>query len=192
MVRYRNLFLMSALVVGAGSICANYVELESQDQFASDVLEAGKPAVVKFAATWCGACKMMAEPFKEVAGDDEFDSVLFVNIDIDKFQDLMHEYNVAGVPTIVYLENKEVKNQTVGIKDPETIKESLRADIRQAFNLNASLQMAVDAQGAKVDEQKAEKESGSCGVCAAFGSLWAAIKGFFVAIYKWLASLFGK
>ena len=112
--RVRN--VIACMVLLYMPIMAKYVNLESKEQFNRDVLGAQGPAVVKFAATWCHACQMVKTPFEEVAQEGEFGSILFVNIDIDQYKDLAEEYKVAGIPTIVYLQNKEIKKQSVGIE----------------------------------------------------------------------------
>jgi thioredoxin 1 len=61
--------------------------------------------VLKFSATWCGPCKMLAATLNGVEG--------ITNVDIDQQRDLAIEYNVKSVPTLVFLQDgKEVERKT--------------------------------------------------------------------------------
>lgn len=53
--------------------------------------------VIKFSATWCGPCKVIA---KQLEGLD------FTNIDIDEDQDgLAKKANVRSVPTLIFMKD---------------------------------------------------------------------------------------
>jgi len=57
--------------------------------------------VLKFSATWCGPCKVLAYTLKDVVG--------ITNIDIEKDMETARKYNVRSVPTLVFLrDGKEV------------------------------------------------------------------------------------
>lgn len=59
--------------------------------------------VLKFNATWCGPCKMLAPVLEEVA--QELTEVKFVNIDIEEQRKLTEEFAVMSVPTLVVLKD---------------------------------------------------------------------------------------
>lgn len=61
--------------------------------------------VLKFSATWCGPCKMLAATLNGVEG--------ITNVDIDQNPDLTRKHNVRSVPTLVFLQDgKEVERKT--------------------------------------------------------------------------------
>lgn len=64
--------------------------------------------VLKFSATWCGPCKMLANVLEDYKG------VEIENIDIDEHQEVAIRYGVRGVPTCVLLndEGGEVRRQS--------------------------------------------------------------------------------
>ena len=75
--------------------------------------------VLKFSATWCGPCKMLARNLEDVTTN-----IPIGNIDIDENQDTAMEYGVRGVPTMIMLdENHTEIKRLVGmqsLKDLET------------------------------------------------------------------------
>ena len=61
--------------------------------------------VLKFSATWCGPCRVLAQTLKDVEG--------ITNIDIEKEQEIARKYGIRSVPTMVFLKNgKEVHRQS--------------------------------------------------------------------------------
>lgn len=67
-----------------------------------------KIEVLKFSATWCGPCRVLAQTLKDVDG--------ITNIDIEKDQETARKYGVRSLPTIVFLKDgKEVHRQSGSI-----------------------------------------------------------------------------
>ena len=62
--------------------------------------------VIKFSATWCGPCKMLARNLENITTN-----IPIENVDIDENQDAAMEFGVRGVPTMIMLDenNTEVK-----------------------------------------------------------------------------------
>jgi thioredoxin 1 len=61
--------------------------------------------VLKFSASWCGPCRVLAQTLKDVEG--------ITNIDIDKDMETARKYGIRSVPTMVFLKDgKEVHRQS--------------------------------------------------------------------------------
>ena len=61
--------------------------------------------VLKFSASWCGPCRVLANTLKDVEG--------ITNIDIDKDRETPVKYGIRSVPTLVFLKDgKEVHRQS--------------------------------------------------------------------------------
>jgi thioredoxin 1 len=68
--------------------------------------------VLKFSATWCGPCKMLARNLEDVNTN-----IPIENIDIDDHQDTAVEYGVRGVPTMIMIdENNNQVKRLVGMQ----------------------------------------------------------------------------
>ena len=64
--------------------------------------------VLKFSASWCGPCRVLAQTLKDVEG--------ITAIDIDKDMETARKYGIRSVPTMVFLKNgKEVHRQSGNI-----------------------------------------------------------------------------
>jgi thioredoxin 1 len=61
--------------------------------------------VLKFSATWCGPCRVLAQTLQGVEG--------ITNIDIEKDQDIARLFGIRSVPTMVFIKDgKEVHRKS--------------------------------------------------------------------------------
>ncbi len=96
-----------------------------------------EPCVIKFYATWCGACNHLASYYEEVAQEFE-GKVTFYSLDCDN-QELMKKAQEAGIPkepvqylpTVVFFEKGKVHEQQVGAMP----KDELISKVRTTFNV---------------------------------------------------------
>jgi len=72
--------------------------------------------VLKFSATWCGPCKMLAKTLQTVNTEVEIEEV-----DINQNEELAAQYKVRGVPTLVMLEDGVEVKRVVGVKSKEEL-----------------------------------------------------------------------
>lgn len=71
--------------------------------------------LVDFFATWCGPCKAFAPTLDAVAQAYE-GRVDVVKVDVDAEPELARQFRVMSVPTLVLLENGQVKEKRVGVQ----------------------------------------------------------------------------
>ncbi len=87
-------------------------ELIDTPDFKKKVLQADKPVLVDFFATWCGPCQMMAPVLDELS--QTYDTFDVVKVDIDRSMPLAERYNVMSVPTFIAFRDGAPAGKLVG------------------------------------------------------------------------------
>ena len=100
----------------------------SSEQFEEQVLNSEKPVLIDFYADWCGPCKTMAPIVEEVAKEVS-EKVKVVKINVDEENELTMKYGISSIPTLVYIKNKEVVRNLVGIRDKDELVEFINKNI---------------------------------------------------------------
>jgi thioredoxin 1 len=85
----------------------------TEDTFENEVINASEPVLVDFSAVWCGPCKMLDPIVKQLAG--EWDGkVKVVKIDADQNPNILMQYSVLGIPTLLFFKEGEIKERITG------------------------------------------------------------------------------
>ena len=96
----------------------------TDDNFDEEVLNADKPVLVDFWATWCGPCRQIAPIIEDLA--DEFEGRAKVGkVDVDDNPQTAQEYGVRSIPTLLFFEDGEVQEQLVGAAGKQSLKQTL-------------------------------------------------------------------
>ena len=96
--------------------------------FESDVINAGKPALVDFWAEWCGPCKMIAPLLDEAA--DEYEGRLnIVKLNIDENPNTPQKFGIRSIPTLMLFKNGEVQAQKLGAMSKGQLAEFLDSNL---------------------------------------------------------------
>ncbi|EZA49305.1 Thioredoxin-2 [Ooceraea biroi] len=68
--------------------------------------------VIDFFAVWCGPCKIIGPKIEELS--KELQDVVFLKIDVDECEDLAAEYDIASMPTFVFIKEGKVLETFAG------------------------------------------------------------------------------
>jgi thioredoxin 1 len=74
--------------------------------------------VLRFTASWCGPCKMLAKNLEEVNTNIPIEVV-----DIDVHPDVAIDYGVRGVPTLVMLHENIESKRLVGMQSLKVLED---------------------------------------------------------------------
>jgi thioredoxin 1 len=80
-------------------------------------------------ADWCMPCRILSPTLEKIA-QSNLSKVTFYRINIDKFPQIARDFGVSGIPLVVFMKNKKVVQQFVGVQ-PED-------EYVRAINQNAS------------------------------------------------------
>lgn len=90
----------------------------TDDNFDTEVLQAGEPVLVDFWAPWCGPCRMLTPVVEELA--DEFAGKVKVGkLNTDDNQKIAASYAITNIPTVMLFKNGEMVDKIVGVPPKE-------------------------------------------------------------------------
>lgn len=91
-----------------------------EGNFQNVVMSAEEPVLVDFSAVWCQPCKMLDPIVKQLAG--EWDGkVKVVKIDADANPNLVMQFRVMGIPTLLFMKGGEVIERVTGFMPKEKL-----------------------------------------------------------------------
>lgn len=98
----------------------------TDDNFETEVLKSELPVLIDFWAAWCGPCKMIAPIVEELAA--EYDGKVKIGkLDVDDNQQTAIKYGVRSIPTVLLLQNGEVKDTIIGAVPKSVFVEKINA-----------------------------------------------------------------
>ena len=92
--------------------------------FEEEVLKSESPVLVDFYADWCGPCQMMAPVIEQLAGEYE-GRVKIGKLNIDETPEVMAEYKIMSIPTMIIFQNGEVFSKEVGASSKKEVEKAI-------------------------------------------------------------------
>src|SRR5512134_2119863 len=92
----------------------------TEADFQTEVLNASDPVLVDFTAVWCQPCKMIDPIVKQLSV--EWDGkVKVVKLDADQNPNILMQYGVMGIPTLMLFKGGEVKERITGFQPKDKL-----------------------------------------------------------------------
>jgi thioredoxin 1 len=85
-----------------------------------DILTKWDVVVVDCYAPWCGPCKVLS-PIMDELEKEYRGKAAIIKMDIEENEELVTEFKIRGVPTILFFVKGEFKNKIAGLQSKETI-----------------------------------------------------------------------
>lgn len=90
------------------------VNVITDSEFETEVLQANQPVLVYFWASWCGPCRLMS-PTIDWAANNYSDRLKVVKMEVDPNPDTVKQYQVEGVPALRLIKEKQVLESSEGV-----------------------------------------------------------------------------
>ncbi|GAB4399203.1 MAG: thioredoxin [Anaerolineales bacterium] len=96
------------------------VKYVTEADFQEEVISEQTPVLVDFTADWCQPCKMIA-PIVEQLASEWNGKVKVVKLDADQNPNIMMQYGVMGIPTLILFKGGELKERLTGYTPKDKI-----------------------------------------------------------------------
>ena len=88
--------------------------------FDREVLQADRPVLVDFSATWCAPCRKL-EPIVHEIADSYAGKLKVVKVDVDRAPSIAAKFRVLSVPTMLLVKDGTVREQMTGLHSKQAI-----------------------------------------------------------------------
>ena len=82
-----------------------------------NLFQTDKPAIIDFWAPWCVPCRT-SKPLLEKLAEEFSDQVNFQTINVDEYKELVKEFRILGIPTLLVINNGRVAKRITGAQTP--------------------------------------------------------------------------
>ena len=95
----------------------------NKNNFQNEVMNADKPVLLDFWASWCAPCRMVVPIIEEIANERE--DIKVGKINVDEQPELASKFSIMSIPTLVVMKNGKIVQQVSGMRPKNAILEML-------------------------------------------------------------------
>ena len=96
----------------------------NESSFQNEVIDFSGPVLVDISAVWCGPCKML-DPIVHQLAEEWQGKVKVVKLDADENPNILMQYGVMGIPTLMLFKSGELKERLTGFLPKNKLVERL-------------------------------------------------------------------
>jgi len=89
------------------------------NNFHDEVMNSERKVLLDFWAPWCGPCRMVVPMVEEIA--KERPDIKVGKINVDENPELVSQFGVMSIPTLVVMQNGKIINQVRGARPKKAI-----------------------------------------------------------------------
>ena len=101
----------------------------NKNNFQNEVMNADKPVLLDFWASWCAPGRMVVPIIEEIASERE--DIKVGKINVDEQPELASKFGIMSIPTLVVMKNGKIVQQVSGARPKDAI-------LRMLFNDTAA------------------------------------------------------
>lgn len=75
--------------------------------------------ILDFYAEWCEPCKVMSPILDQI--EDELDDVIIEKYDVEENEEIVEDFGIRSVPTLVFIKDEEIVSKHVGSLSKEKL-----------------------------------------------------------------------
>lgn len=91
------------------------LQIQSTQQFQTEVLASDKISVIDFWAEWCGPCRMLGPVMEELATDNAGKKVQIVKVNVDEQGELAGAFGISSIPAVFFVQGGQVVHKVIGV-----------------------------------------------------------------------------
>ena len=89
--------------------------LDVNSENLEEILKSKGVVILKFQAEWCGPCKML-KPTINKLNEENNDTLIIGQVDVDTNQEIAKSYNVRSIPTLIFIKDGLEIERTTGLR----------------------------------------------------------------------------
>lgn len=93
------------------------IHLQKESEFAGEIQ--AEKVLVDFYADWCGPCQMLSPVIEQL---EQESGIKVIKVNVDELPSLARQFRVMSIPTLLFIQNGEVKKREMGYMPLEQLR----------------------------------------------------------------------